>query len=267
MTIEDVSISIIKYIDDILLSLETCVEMFGDSSTPSALVDKMQYIEQSVKEIDKTITVLQLNLKELHSRYAGLFKDLKYNRNSLICKINERKEKNIQMNTMGDMYDSDRIIDDISIVINDVYPNSISDVRIDPIINPQDYSVLSLVNKFQNEKMLLDDLERIILSDINSNGEVSNIFKENILNVKSMINDGDIINRLLEDDIETYNSLLERINGCTTRLHRMKKSIKLIFRIYKSLLNNYNIYEQAIVKYTDLALESVFNIGNSYEIC
>ena len=78
MTIEDVSISIIKYIDDILLSLETCVEMFGDSSTPSALVDKMQYIEQSVKEIDKTITVLQLNLKELHSRYAGLFKDLKY---------------------------------------------------------------------------------------------------------------------------------------------------------------------------------------------
>ena len=86
-------------------------------------------------------------------------------------------------------------------------------------------------------------------------------------NVKSMINDGDIINRLLEDDIETYNSLLERINGCTTRLHRMKKSIKLIFRIYKSLLNNYNIYEQAIVKYTDLALESVFNIGNSYEIC
>ena len=43
------------------------------------------------------------------------------------------------MNTMGDMYDNDRIIDDISIVINDVYPNSISDVRIDPIINPQDY--------------------------------------------------------------------------------------------------------------------------------
>ena len=51
MTIEDVSISIIKYIDDILLSLETCVEMFGDSSTPSALVDKMQYIQQSVKEL------------------------------------------------------------------------------------------------------------------------------------------------------------------------------------------------------------------------
>lgn len=267
MSIESLSLSIIKYIDDILLSLGNCVEHFGSSSTPDVLVDKLPYIKQCVKEIDRTIAVLPQNMQSLYSEYNTLFNTLSSNRNDLICKINEREAKNIQMNTMGDMYSDDNILDEISIALDDVYASNLSNVRIDPIIDPHEYSVLGVINKFQNEKMLLSDLNKLISDTLNEFGELINTFKQNILNVKSMIDDGEVIEKLLENDTETYNQILNNINGCTVRLNQYRNKTKLMFRIYKSLVSNYGIYSEAVNKYTSLALECFFNKDSDVELC
>lgn len=265
-SIETLSISIIKFIDDILLSRENCIELFGESSKPSMLVDVLPRMDQFVKQIDHTIAVLPSHIQSLGDCYTEFFKSLADNRNSLICRINERKASNTQMNTMGDMYDEDNLINEITFDVLDDAPISLSSIRIDPIIDPHQYSVLGVINLFQNETFALADLENAIKSYIKESAVVIDTFKKNILNLKSMVADGGVVSKLLEDDIPTYNNILAMINDCSSNIVLLRSRIKLMFRIYKALIANYGIYNAAVTKYTSLALESVFNAQFPIEI-
>lgn len=266
-SIENSTLSLIKYIDDITRSIDSCVEIFGKSSTPNSLVEYIPCIEQCVKEIDKTVVMIPGEIQTLITLYKGLFSSLEETRNSLVCKINERKAKEIQMNTNGNLYNEDNLFNEIVISIDDFAPKSILDVRIDTIIDPNKYSILSIVNQFNNEKSLLSDLQGLIVNKLSDSYTIINTFKENLLKVKSMLNDGEVINQLLEGNVTTYNTLLAGINGTTFSLTRLRNSLKLIFKIYKALIANYGIYSEAINQYTSLVLESFFNSNSSFEIC
>lgn len=266
-TIEDYTLSMIKYIDDITISIGDCIELFGKSSTPSMLVDNIHGIENAIKNIDRTIVMMPSCIQKLQGLYKIFFSTLASTRNNLICKINERKSKDIQMNTNGNLYNEDNLINDIGFAIDKFGIMDINNIEIDQIIDPEKYSILGIVSLFNNERVTLSELHDLISRNLTENLTSLNSYKENISNFKSLINDGEIINKLLEDDTSTYNMLLEKVKGYNYRLNKIRGDLKLIFKIYKALINNYGIYTTAINQYTSLVLESFFNTNSSYEIC
>ena len=156
-TIENLSISIIKYMDDIKISIDKCMELFKKTDKPSELVDMINTIQIHVKEIDKTVVVLPSLISNIQSAYTDALKSSEDNRNSLICKINDRKASEVQMNTIGDMYDENNLLTEISIGLdNDIQP-SIDNIRIDQIIDPKYYDYNNVM-KYCAEKTLVHEL-------------------------------------------------------------------------------------------------------------
>lgn len=265
-TIENLSISIIKYMDDIKISIDKCMELFKKTNKPSELVDMIDTIQIHVKEIDKTVVVLPSLISNIQSAYTDALKSIEDNRNSLICKINDRKASEVQMNTIGDMYDENNLLTDISIGLdNDIQP-SIDNIRIDQIIDPKYYSVLSVVNQFLNEKMLISDLKTLISYTLSDFYKFTIKYKNQILELKSALVDGETISKLLEDDEMESEYLAKLIcNNMSFRSYRDK--VKTIFNIYNSMIVNYGIYNTAVSKYTSFALESVIDFTKPFEFC
>ena len=264
-SVENLSLAIIKFTNDVMQSCENCIGLFH---TPSSLVEALSDIEQFINQIDHTIVVLPQYVQSLGDGYVELFRVLADNRNSLMCKINERKATDIQMNTMGGiLYDEDNLINEISFNTIDDDCLSLANIRIDPIIDPQQYSVLGIVNLFQNEKFVLTELENIVKDEIAKLFELTTSCKNLVLDAKTMIKDGDFINKLLVDDADSYVDLLNRFRLCSKKAETLRNYVKGLFRVYKALIGNYGIYTTAINQYTSFTLECFFNKDLPYEIC
>ena len=266
-TLGDKSLTLISYIDDILSSVNTSIEIINSSKSPSGLVDSLDDLSKHVKRIDSTVSIMPEVLMSLTNEYDvvfGVFEDL---RNAMIVKVNERKASDVQMNNTSSLFSDEIMLKDIYITMNNDTLSNIINIKSDELIDPKYYSCHSIVNKMESEKMLLKNILNNIKISFSSFTVAINELKQNMLEIRSLLSDPGFINELCQNDSEgSYKDLSSKFNSSTYRIINMKECIKKAFQIYLDLDNNYKIYQKAVDMYTSMVLESMFSMSVPYEL-
>lgn len=267
-SIEQHSVSLIKYIDDILASFSTIKELFSVDKS-SDLIDRIDDILKLVKEIDASLAVIPGSVNQLKMLYSQELNGYETVRNNLIEKINIRKAKNIQMNTMSTVHDMEIPLKEIYISYDNDMACDTKNICSDDIIDAGQYTCLNVVKMMEKEGKLLLDLKEVYTTVLNMLLNVVDLLKKYVLEFRTDVNDSSKLVALSYDNEESLdvrtNFQNKLISSESYAIYSYKAQIMKMFRVYLDIVNNYKLYDRAVSQYTSLALECFFNADSYYE--
>ena len=263
------AVSLINHISSMSNTLNI---MTKDLCNTNDTLEKIDIISDAMKEVEPTLMCSIEELKFFTRYLLSLNKSLQVKRFDMINQIDKRRNTEIQMNTMGEMYSEDELIKDIQFNFNGETPSGVYQINMKQMEDVKDYSVLALVSKFEKEETLLEDLYTITEAEAKNFTEIIMKAKSDITSAKNSCEDSEFISKVCNGDMndDAVKTDLNAFFACATQSslhinHINGKLIKL-FQIYQELIHNYQIYDKAITSYTSFALECFFNDASKYEI-
>ena len=232
------------------------------------MIDKLGCICKCTKSIDQLLMVVRSELQFFEKYNIGVIKALLTRRQELFETIQKRRETEVQMNTMGQMYDESNLITQFDIIpCNDAECSIDARVHMTELTESKDYSVLSIVKRFESENILYD-IEELTRLECNRLNTKFNDMMSNIQQMRDMCSDSTFYMCVSEDDNECKQKLSNLENmvvRCDMFISYAKHIIPKMFRMYQELLHNYDVYSKAVDTYTSFALECFFNSHSQYE--
>ena len=263
--LESSSLYFIKTASDIIDLIDKLkVALISNKPSPAEILDSIDEYETAIRCVDSSLSVFSGLAKKLELDYMTEFRKFSEIRRDYMTTIEDKKSRNVQMNTMGNFYDEEKILNEIS--IRNLESKDFVTLRmviIDEIINPTNYSTLSIINNMDLFGDVLDRMDEIIRGVFNGLDEYISTFKIVIQEVRSLINDADFITAMTssEHTVETdaYTSKICDVLMFVNKLSDYKNKVKKLYQIYLATESNYEIYDKAVHSYTSLVLESFFN--------
>lgn len=272
----DRTLSLIVQLDNVYSKIHEYATTLKDikalkEKAPAVLIDKSDDLKQSIIKIGEALPVILQNLKELKYLYrmdATLCREL---RKTLLEKIDERRNTEMQANTMVSLYDERNLITDITIShigsFDEVDIDPSRSIRMDQMVDPKDYSCHALVKKFESENSTIDSVFDIFEKnfDISISSVQSDILR--ISDIRDAYEDGEIALMLTNPDTPSE-KIISLVNKFFYMGHltSIRDRLQCIFQISMEIQHNYKVYTEAVKTYTSITLESVFNPNSTYEI-
>ena len=263
------AVSLINHISSMSNTLNI---MTKDLCHTDDILEKIDIIANAMNEVEPTLMCSIEELKFFTRYLLSVNKSLQVKRFDMINQIDKRRNTEIQMNTMGEMYNEDELIKDIQFNFDGETPSGVYQINMKQMEDVKDYSVLALVSKFEKEDTLLEDLYAITEAEAKNFTEIIMKAKTDITSAKRSCDDNEFISRVcnMDHDDEKVATELGAFLASATQSslhinHINGKLIKL-FQVYQELIHNYQIYDKAIASYTSFALECFFNDTSEYEI-
>lgn len=263
------AVSLINHISSMSNTLNI---MTKDLCYTNDILEKIDIISNAMNEVEPTLMCSIEELKFFTRYLLSVNKSLQVKRFDMINQIDKRRNTEIQMNTMGEMYNEDELIKDIQFNFDGETPSGVYQINMKQMEDVKDYSVLALVSKFEKEDTLLEDLYAITEAEAKNFTEIIMKAKTDITSAKRSCNDNEFISRVCNMDHDDEKAATELgaflASATQSSLHINHINGKLIklFQVYQELIHNYQIYDKAIASYTSFALECFFNDTSEYEI-
>lgn len=272
------AISLITHVDEIANSVNSTIKnikfLCGENSCNSEMINEISMIEDCIKTISPKVMLSLEETKSFMKYLCTMNETLRTIRDHNLNVIDKRRNTEVQMNTMGEMYDEENLITDISVSIKDKSALSVWQVSMETVEDTKEYSILSLITRYENEaeSELLEDICSITKSEcVSVSGKLSSV-KEKINALKNICTDTEFISMICDgsDSNEVkvkIGDVCTNINECILSLNSITDTVKRLFQIYQELIHNNKIYSKAITTYTSFTLECFFNDHSTYEIC
>ena len=262
------SLSVLEGVEQSFRTLNEIRMFIKDLVTPQDIVDKSGDIVKSLDEMDMRFSILASDLNHLRVIHKETFNQYKNLHSELLTKINERREKQIQLNTNVELYDSDRLMKNIQF-------NSKVNIEINEENKPEEYSILNIINRIEkSEPLILDKIDVSLEHYDGQNSELLGklpVVRAAILSLKSLFDSTEFI-QIMSSNIYTteckdyIDKVSEKICIIMKWIEYLRYSMKMIFQMFVALKENYLIYIDAVNKFSSVALESVFNPNSYYEL-
>ena len=202
-------------------------------------IDAINRLIDFIKKNDPTI---QLTLREIifFEKYCNTITNiLTVQRNELINTIDKRRNTEVQMNINGEMYDEQNLITRFSVSLNnEECPNNVSQINMEELREPKDYSILSIINQFESEETLLTDIKAVTAALCYQVKEGFCELNERFSEIKNTCNDIEFINRLCdnESDNEIIMGMKHDLSFYDFVTNKYTDQIMKLFQIYQELL-------------------------------
>lgn len=271
--LEDKSLAVIKYIDNILQASDDGSKLINVS--PSELADNLGDFEKKIEEVESNVSMLVAHSQNLCQLYLSAFDLLKDTRNDFMLQINKRKNADIPINSLGTLYDEEKLLKEIS-VLYDSYNDSMSieNVRVDEIIDMKEYSYTNIIKKMDMDSLLLNDLITISKQLLATLANDMIKYNQSLMELKNLINNPETVSDLMSDDCDDEldtpsqtKTSIKTLWNTHPDLSKYRKHVIKLFQIYNDLTRNYEIYGDAVERYVSSVLESCFSIDIPYELC
>lgn len=265
-----VCLTALKYIGDIRESYTTIMNYIPDNTMPpSDLIDRLDDIANEMKKIDATVSVLPNVLNAVRNMFNNEFRLLTDKRRALMEQIAVRKMQNTQMNTNSILYNEECLLKDIYFSYDNMKSPGLRNLCSDEVIEPSDYSVYNLVKKFQNEGNIMETLSETFSTEWDRISATVDSVKSSVLSFRTMMNDGEFMRTLSQDDAEANQAKKAAVNTIVSmkayELVENQRKITQMFQTILDLDSNYEIYQKAVDSYTSITLESLLDGDAGYE--
>lgn len=261
MAIDAHSISLINYLDNITINVSEIRKRLYGVEKPSQLIDQLDDIKKLIEKINASIRITDVTLQALYQEYNSYYVMLGEMRLQLSSKVEHRNSLEVQPNTMGSLYNEERLLVDICINKDVTIDCSVNQIYMDVIYDISKYSYLSIVNKMMSELSLAKDIYDITSCEFTKGASCISSLVATIYAFKEYVTSGTNIDLMCEDDPEAYAFIKKMLQNLTieAQVSQFKKAVTKLFQVYNSIKSNYEIYVQAVSGYTSLVLESFFN--------
>lgn len=265
-----VCLTALKYIGDIRESYTTIMNYIPDNTMPpSDLIDRLDDIANEMKKIDATVSVLPNVLNAVRNMFNNEFRLLTDKRRALMEQIAVRKMQNTQMNTNSILYNEECPLKDIYFSYDNMKSPGLRNLCSDEVIEPSDYSVYNLVKKFQNEGNIMETLSETFSTEWDRISATVDSVKSSVLSFRTMMNDGEFMRTLSQDDAEANQAKKAAVNTIVSmkayELVENQRKVTQMFQTILDLDSNYEIYQKAVDSYTSITLESLLDGDAGYE--
>ena len=234
-----VCLTALKYIGDIRESYTTIMNYIpGNTMPPSDLIDRLDDIANEMKKIDATVSVLPNVLNAVRNMFNNEFRLLTDKRRALMEQIAARKMQNTQMNTNSILYNEECPLKDIYFSYDNMKSPGLRNLCSDEVIEPSDYSVYNLVKKFQNEGNIMETLSETFNTEWDRISATVGSVKSSVLSFRTMMNDGEFMRTLSQDDAEANQAKKAAINTIVSmKAYELVENQRQITQMFQTILD------------------------------
>lgn len=249
--------------------LQNIISFIENLSKPQDIVDKSGDIIKFLDELDMSFSIVASDLNQLRAIRGETLNQYRNIQEDFMTKINARRETQIQLNLNIELYNPEKLMKDISFLFSG------TEVIIQEISKPEEYSILNIINRIEKmEPLILENILNFMtkkeLPSSDFMDKIS-IIQACILSLKSIFSSNEFI-QLMSTEIYT--------TECKDYILKIEKNMqyiicfldfiahytKNVFRIFVAMKENYEIYSDAVEKFSSVALESLFNSTSYYEL-
>ena len=263
------SLSVLEGVEQNLRTLNEIISFIKNLVTPQDIVDKSSDIIKSLNEMDMSFSIISTDLNQLRVIHKETLDQYKNLHSELLSKINARREKQIQLNSNVELYNSERLMNTLQFSNDGVY------VSIQEESKPEEYSILNIINKIEkSEPLVLENIGNYLEyhEGVGSNrfGKIP-VVKSMILSLKSLFDSAEFI-QIMSSNIYTTEckDYIYKVSGKISVIVKwmewVREYMKGAFRMFVAMKENYAIYSDAVDKFSNIALESLFNPNSYYEV-
>ena len=235
---------------------------------PCELIDKLNDIDDGFKRIESIIMHCILEMKCFKQYCDTNMASLMTLRNTMLNEIDKRRNTEVQMNILGEVYDEENLVTNFSIILNGDEVNGVHKIKMDQITDPKEYSIVNMVNRFESEETLLEDIKTATQFETSSLLERLELVKSKVKDVRNRCSDTEFVNMLCGDKDEVIDELRAFYNDmceCSASINTFEGRATQLFQIYQELIHNYKVYANVVDIYISFALECFFNDYSKYE--
>lgn len=264
---DDQAISLINNMTNMINIGEELSCILNKMTKPSDIIENMGELEKKIDKIQKTVSVMMMEASSLKTFYKNsltMIFDLKMQMQN---KILERKSTDVQMNFTSSVYEEGNYITDFIISNYIMSSGEVSDIQMDTIIDPKDYSTLSLVNRMNSDDDVLSFIGNTTVEFFDELYNKLVDINRYIFTILGDFHNTEFIENLCMDESNAVGKYIDISGLSLIYITSCKEKVSKIFNIYMELRHNYEIYQKAVDKYVSLALECFFNDYSTYEIC
>lgn len=251
--VKDESLYFITQIDEelrMILEIDTALK---GVTKPGDFLEKVPDYRSTIEKLDSKIT---LNKNAISFLLTAYHKQVQQKR-AILCnyctKIEERMRSQNQLNTNVTFYDEEHQLSKSN------YQGFEE--------NPSMYSMLSIIKRIANDESHNLDYFEETVSELQNIQTFYKCAQDYILRMKSIFNDQEFVNKFTTEFLtaEAQTSLRDlQIDLSDIRLHldKSKQKITTLFQMFNAQENDYDIYEKAVQRFMNVALESYFCTGS-----
>lgn len=263
------SLSVLEGVEQNLRTLKEMVSFIKNLTKPQDIIDKSNEIIKSLDELDMSFSIIATDLNQLRVIRGETLSQYRSIQSDFMVRINARREKQIQLNSNVELYNSERLMKDIS-----YSPDNNMTLVIQEITKPEEYSILNIINRIEKtEPLILGSTFDYMAMRETSNRFMDKIpvVKAFILSLKSLFGSVEFI-QLMSTEIYTTECkdymcrVVEKIKTVVKWMEYVRDYTKTMFRVFVAMKENYEIYSEAVEKFSSIALESLFNPTSYYEV-
>jgi hypothetical protein len=236
---------------------------------PHTFIDKLNDIDEVFKKVESLVMHSMLEAKSFKQYCDSNMNALLALRQTMLNEIDKRRNTEVQMNILGEVYDEENLMMNFSVDINgDEYIGDIFKVKMNQLTDPKDYSIVNVINRFESEETLLDDIKNATQSECKFILDRLEYVKHKVTEIRSKCNDTEFVDRLCEDGEDAKSEISAFINNifdCSACLDAVEQHITYLFQVYQELVHNYKVYAKTVDIYISFALECFFNDYSKYE--
>ena len=254
VNLDDVAISLINHMNNMIEYGKEYESIIESANNPSALIEKIDVLQKNLDKIQKTVSVMMMHVQSLRARYKESMCCIFFMKEDMLTRIAERKSKDVQMNTMASVYEEGNYITDFTVHMDEFYDDNydynIMDLNMDTVIDPHEYSVLSLVNKMDSDNKILLFIENVTTYTFDKLYEILTFVNSTIISIIGDFLNGEYLETLCTNSQES----MDRLNVLKSHFQRntincYKEKVSKIFNIYLEIAHNYSIYDKAVNSY------------------
>lgn len=255
--IDSNALSFVKIMDDIIIEMTSMNAEIIPSDDNFA--DTISSITKGLSNTGRHIKKAMVELKNLKQYYNALHNDILTVRGEMDAQISERSSMNYPGNMNGTFYSEENTLTDIQVTVENDYNPSISNISIDVLTDPKEYSTLSIMQRYYSDITIVECVHEHTCATIKWCEESLKKLDTIVNAYMKTFTNGASIDKLVQGG--SVVSIHSGMSNIISIAKLMKTNITKIFQVYNEIQKNYFVYKKVVDSYCQLALESMF--GNA----
>lgn len=251
-TVKDLSLGFIDTLNKNVKTCENLNAILANTISPGSFLEKFPDFKSDITTLDSNISRAKNNLQFLISSYKESLEQSKAIISGYISRIQDRVDQPVQLNSNVTFYDEENQMS------KSCYRGFDEE--------PMNYSILAIMNRIvSDEEHNLSCFEKV-LEQTSSIYQWYVFAQHTMLTIRSRIEDNDFIqlftsdylDAMAEKEITRMQRHFNDVIRCCTNARNM---ITNIFQMFVAMERDHAIYEKAVDRFEQTALESYFATG------
>ena len=254
---------------------EVRVEKIRRSATPMDVFNMLEDIQKIAPQLDGVASKIESVLRRSKEETDFLLNQIRQQYTVMMSKISERENMEVPVNTSCILYNEDQLMKDIVIGREFQFEGTldsmnIRDILIDEIVDPKDYSIVSIINRISMFSTIIDAMIHVVTKEYLHSADIIKSLKNSLLDLREIINSGDCMDALAchvwNDINKGFKARIIDAFRKSDHIFSIRKDYIHQFQVLNAMNDNMEIFQRAVGIYGNTVTESFFNPDSVYQV-